>query len=63
MDVFSCISGATAALYGPLHGGANESVLSMLAKIGNVKNVPEFVKKVKDKGELQYGFGHRVYKN
>jgi citrate synthase len=55
--------GGLAALYGPLHGGANEAVLRMLRQIGDVKNVPDFVKSVKDgKGRLM-GFGHRVYKN
>ena len=57
------MAGAAAALYGPLHGGANEEVLRMLNAIGNVKNVPSFIEKVK-KGEGRLmGFGHRVYKN
>jgi citrate synthase len=62
-DPYSAMAGAAAALYGPLHGGANEEVLRMLAQIGNVKNVPAFIEKVK-KGEGRLmGFGHRVYKN
>ena len=56
---------APAALYGPLHGGANEAVLLMLRDIGSVNNVPNFIKEVKEgKGEKKLmGFGHRVYKN
>jgi citrate synthase len=62
-DPYSAMAGAAAALYGPLHGGANEEVLRMLTAIGNVKNVPGFIEKVK-KGEGRLmGFGHRVYKN
>jgi citrate synthase len=62
-DPYSAMAGAAAALYGPLHGGANEEVLRMLTAIGNVKNVPAFIEKVK-KGEGRLmGFGHRVYKN
>jgi citrate synthase len=62
-DPFSAIAGAAAALYGPLHGGANEAVLRMLKEIGSVEKVPEYVKRVKD-GEFRLmGFGHRVYKN
>jgi citrate synthase len=62
-DPFSALAGAAAALYGPLHGGANEAVLRMLKEIGSVKKVPEYVKRVKD-GEFRLmGFGHRVYKN
>jgi citrate synthase len=62
-DPYSAMAGAAAALYGPLHGGANEEVLRMLNAIGNVKNVPGFIEKVK-KGEGRLmGFGHRVYKN
>src|SRR5205085_4819324 len=57
------IAGAAAALYGPLHGGANEAVLRMLNEIGSVERVPEYVKRVKN-GEFRLmGFGHRVYKN
>jgi citrate synthase len=62
-DPFSALAGAAAALYGPLHGGANEMVLRMLKEIGSVQNVPEYVKRVKA-GEFRLmGFGHRVYKN
>ena len=65
VDPYSALAGATAALYGPLHGGANEAVLRMLNEIGSVKKVPEFIKKVKS-GEANsrlMGFGHRVYKS
>jgi citrate synthase len=63
VDPYSAMAGAAAALYGPLHGGANEAVLRMLAEIGDVSRVPEFVEGVKaGKGRLM-GFGHRVYKN
>ncbi len=63
VDPYSAMAGAAAALYGPLHGGANEEVLKMLTEIGHVKNIPAFVEKVK-KGEGRLmGFGHRVYKN
>jgi citrate synthase len=62
-DPFSALAGAASALYGPLHGGANEMVLRMLREIGSIKNVPEYVKRVKA-GEFRLmGFGHRVYKN
>ncbi len=62
-DPYSAMAGAAAALYGPLHGGANEEVLRMLTTIGDVKNVPTFIESVK-KGEGRLmGFGHRVYKN
>jgi len=63
-DPFSATSSAIAALYGPLHGGANEAVLRMLEEIGSVDRVPEFIKSVKsgERGRLM-GFGHRVYKN
>ncbi|MHC4948063.1 MAG: citrate synthase [Planctomycetota bacterium] len=62
-DPFVAMAGAAAALYGPLHGGANEAVLKMLREIGSKKRVPEFIKSVKEgKGRLM-GFGHRVYKN
>lgn len=60
---FAAAAGATAALWGPLHGGANEEVLKMLDEIGTLENVPAFIKEVKEgKGRLM-GFGHRVYKN
>jgi citrate synthase len=63
VDPYCCVAAAAAALYGPLHGGANEAVLRMLADIGSQSKVPEFVKKVKaGEGKLM-GFGHRVYKN
>jgi citrate synthase len=62
-DPFSALAGAAAALYGPLHGGANEMVLRMLREIGSINNVPEYIKRVKA-GEFRLmGFGHRVYKN
>jgi len=63
VDPYSAIAAATAALYGPLHGGANEEVLVMLREIGSVKNVPDYIKRVKAKEKLLMGFGHRVYKN
>lgn len=62
-DPYSATAAAIAALYGPLHGGANEAVLTMLVEIGNKKNIPKFIKRVKD-GEMRLmGFGHRVYKS
>jgi citrate synthase len=62
-DPYSSLAGAAAALSGPLHGGANAAVLKMLAEIGEVENVPEYVQRVKQ-GEFRLmGFGHRVYKN
>jgi citrate synthase len=62
-DPFSSLAGAAAALYGPLHGGANEMVLRMLREIGSVEKVPDYIKRVKA-GEFRLmGFGHRVYKN
>ena len=62
-DVYQAASAGVAALYGPLHGGANESVLKMLRRIGSKDNVADFVKGVKERRELLMGFGHRVYKN
>jgi citrate synthase len=65
VDPYCALAGAAAALYGPLHGGANEAVLRMLNEIGSVKKVPEFIKRVKSgegKDRLM-GFGHRVYKS
>ncbi len=63
VDPYSAMAGAAAALYGPLHGGANEAVLTMLRQIGSKANVPDFIAKVK-KGEGRLmGFGHRVYKS
>jgi citrate synthase len=62
-DPYSALAGAAAALFGPLHGGANEAVLRMLREIGDLSRVPEYIKRVKD-GEFRLmGFGHRVYKN
>jgi citrate synthase len=63
VDPYSATAAAVAALYGPLHGGANEQVIRMLAEIGSVKNVPEMIRKVKAGERLLMGFGHRVYKN
>jgi citrate synthase len=62
---FACIAAGIASLWGPAHGGANEAVLKMLAEIGSVKNIPDFIAKVKDKNSnvRLMGFGHRVYKN
>jgi citrate synthase len=62
---FACIAAGIASLWGPSHGGANEAVLNMLQEIGTVDNIPQFVKRVKDKNDnvLLMGFGHRVYKN
>ena len=62
-DPYSAMAGAAAALYGPLHGGANEAVLRMLLEIGDAKNVPAFMEGVKKRERLLMGFGHRVYKN
>lgn len=62
-DPYSALAGAMAALYGPLHGGANEAVLRMLHRIGDVKNVPDFIDGVKNREERLMGFGHRVYKS
>ncbi len=62
-DPYASLAGAAAALYGPLHGGANEAVLRMLAEIGTVENVPAFVKNVKAGEGRLMGFGHRVYKS
>jgi citrate synthase len=62
-DPYSATAAATAALYGPRHGGANEAVLKMLTKIGSIENVPAFVETVKQGKTMLEGFGHRVYKN
>ncbi|HEY9284128.1 MAG TPA: citrate synthase [Pyrinomonadaceae bacterium] len=62
-DPYSAIAGAAAALYGPLHGGANEAVLRMLDEIGSIDRVPDYIKRVKDGDFRLMGFGHRVYKN
>ncbi len=62
-DPYSCMAGAAAALYGPLHGGANEEVLRMLREIGSIDAIPAYLQRVK-KGDVRLmGFGHRVYKN
>ncbi len=63
VDPYSAMAGAAAALYGPLHGGANEAVLRMLTEIGHVQNVPGFIKRVKGGEGRLMGFGHRVYKS
>jgi len=63
VDPYSAMAGAAAALYGPLHGGANEAVLRMLQEIGTVDNIPAFIKKVKAGEGRLMGFGHRVYKS
>jgi citrate synthase len=63
VDPYSSITAGIAALYGPLHGGANEAVLRMLRRIGSVDKVPEFIEGVKNGKERLMGFGHRVYKN
>uniref|UniRef100_UPI0010411C35 citrate/2-methylcitrate synthase n=1 Tax=Candidatus Protofrankia californiensis TaxID=1839754 RepID=UPI0010411C35 len=62
-DPFSAAAAAISALYGPLHGGANEQVLRMLTDIGSVENIPAFIEKVKEGKKKLMGFGHRVYKN
>lgn len=61
-DPYSALAGAMAALYGPLHGGANEAVLRMLTEIGDVKNIPAFMESVRRGERRLMGFGHRVYK-
>ena len=63
VDPYSALAGAAAALYGPLHGGANEAVLRMLNDIGSKQNIPAFIKKVKAGEGRLMGFGHRVYKS
>ena len=63
VDPYSATAAATAALYGPLHGGANEAVLRMLVEIGSVQNIPAYIKRVKAGEKKLMGFGHRVYKN
>jgi citrate synthase len=63
VDPYSAMAAAAAALYGPLHGGANEAVLRMLAQIGSVSNIPTFIERVKNREVRLMGFGHRVYKN
>jgi citrate synthase len=61
-DPYSALAGAMGALYGPLHGGANEAVLRMLTRIGTVDNIPDFMDRVRNREERLMGFGHRVYK-
>jgi citrate synthase len=63
VDPFSAAAAAVAALYGPLHGGANEEALRMLMEIGSVQKVPDFIKRVKAGETKLMGFGHRIYKN
>jgi len=63
VDPYSACAAATAALYGPLHGGANEEVLRMLMEIGSIANVPSYIKRVKSGEKRLMGFGHRIYKN
>ena len=62
---FACIAAGIACLWGPAHGGANEAALNMLREIGDVKNIPEYIARAKDKNDpfRLMGFGHRVYKN
>jgi len=62
-DPFASSAGAVTALWGPLHGGANEEVLKMLDQIGTVENIPSFIERVKKRELMLMGFGHRVYKN
>ncbi|MEP6590783.1 MAG: citrate synthase [Gemmatimonadota bacterium] len=63
VDPFSAVSAGIAALYGPLHGGANEAVLRMLDEIGTKDRIPKFIEEVKNGGDRLMGFGHRVYKS
>ncbi|MFN8151560.1 MAG: citrate synthase [Solirubrobacterales bacterium] len=63
VDPYSAVAAGVAALYGPLHGGANEAVLRMLRRIEKVENIPAFLEGVKNREEKLMGFGHRVYKN
>jgi citrate synthase len=62
-DPYSAVAAGVAALYGPLHGGANEAVLRMLRRIEKVENIPDYLESVKNREERLMGFGHRVYKN
>lgn len=62
-DPYSAVAGAAAALYGPLHGGANQAVLQMLEEIGSVDDIPAYIEAVKRKEKKLMGFGHRVYRN
>jgi citrate synthase len=63
VDPYSAVAAGVAALYGPLHGGANEAVLAMLKRIGTTDDIPDFIAGVKEGKEKLMGFGHRVYKN
>ncbi len=63
VDPYSAVAAGVAALYGPLHGGANEQALRMLERIEKVENIPDFLEGVKEGDERLMGFGHRVYKN
>jgi citrate synthase len=63
VDPYSALAAGVAALYGPLHGGANEQVVRMLERIESVDNIPDFLESVKNRKERLMGFGHRVYKN
>jgi citrate synthase len=63
VDPYSAVAAGVAALYGPLHGGANEAVLRMLERIESTDNIPDFLERVKNRDEKLMGFGHRVYKN
>ena len=63
VDPYSAVAAGVAALYGPLHGGANEAVLRMLRRIESPDNIPDFLERVKEREEKLMGFGHRVYKN
>jgi citrate synthase len=63
VDPYSAVAGGIGALFGPLHGGANEAVLRMLRRVGRKENIPDFIEGVKNGDERLMGFGHRVYKN
>ncbi len=63
VDPYSAVTAGVAALYGPLHGGANEQALNMLRRVGSIDNIPDFLEGVKQGKEKLQGFGHRVYKN
>ncbi|GAB2285474.1 hypothetical protein Dimus_019923 [Dionaea muscipula] len=62
VDVYTALAGAVGALYGPLHGGANEAVLKMLSEIGSIEKIPDFLEGVKNRKRKMSGFGHRVYR-
>ncbi|MGC2288717.1 MAG: citrate synthase [Thermoplasmata archaeon] len=62
-DPYTCAAAAAAALYGPLHGGANEQVIQMLREVGSKENIPKLLRQVKSGKRLLMGFGHRIYKN